>query len=339
MELTERKLNILKAIVKDYIETAEAVGSRTISKKYNLGVSAATIRNEMADLEVLGYLIQPHTSSGRVPSEKGYKLYVDSLMNGSELNDIEKHLIEETIQNNMNYMKDMIHETSKLISKLTNYTTIAVTKNVSNQSNIKHIQLVGLDTKTIVLVIVTDKGDIKNTNLMANMTIDQSKLNIISDNLTKKLSGKSITEIDEDFLNYIKYEISESSLFIDELVDALNFHIEENDTSMSLSGTTNIFNYPEFSDVLRAKTFLNMLEEKENISNMLKSKGIQKENLNIIIGSDNECEVAKDCSIITATYNIDKDVVGKISLIGPTRMDYAKVYSILNYMGLLLNKK
>ena len=339
MELTERKLNILKAIVKDYIETAEAVGSRTISKKYNLGVSAATIRNEMADLEELGYLIQPHTSSGRVPSEKGYKLYVDSLMNGSELNDIEKHLIEETIHNNMNYMKDMIHETSKLISKLTNYTTIAVTKNVSNQSNIKHIQLVGLDTKTIVLVIVTDKGDIKNTNLMANMTIDQSKLNIISDNLTKKLSGKSITEIDEDFLNYIKYEISESSLFIDELVDALNFHIEENDTSMSLSGTTNIFNYPEFSDGLRAKTFLNMLEEKENISNMLKSKGIQKENLNIIIGSDNECEVAKDCSIITATYNIDKDVVGKISLIGPTRMDYAKVYSILNYMGLLLNKK
>ena len=118
MELTERKLNILKAIVKDYIETAEAVGSRTISKKYNLGVSAATIRNEMADLEELGYLIQPHTSSGRVPSEKGYKLYVDSLMNGSELNDIEKHLIEETIHNNMNYMKDMIHETSKLISKL-----------------------------------------------------------------------------------------------------------------------------------------------------------------------------------------------------------------------------
>ncbi|MGL4796522.1 MAG: heat-inducible transcriptional repressor HrcA [Paraclostridium sp.] len=339
MELTERKLNILKAIVKDYIETAEAVGSRTLSKKYNLGVSAATIRNDMADLEELGYLIQPHTSSGRVPSEKGYKLYVDSLMNGSELNDIEKHLIEETIHNNMSYMKDMIHETSKLISKLTNYTTIAVTKNVSNQSNIRHIQLVTLDENSIVLIVVTDKGDIKNTNLITNMSIDQAKLNLISDNLTKKLIGRSITEIDEDFLNYIKYEISESSVFIDELVGALNFHMEESETSMSLSGATNIFNYPEFSDILRAKTFLNMLEEKENISSMLKSKGIQKENLNIIIGSDNECEVAKDCSIITATYNIDKDVVGKISLIGPTRMDYAKVYSILNYMGLLLNKK
>lgn len=339
MELTERKLNILKAIVKDYIETAEAVGSRTLSKKYNLGVSAATIRNEMADLEELGYLTQPHTSSGRVPSEKGYKLYVDSLMNGSELNDIEKHLIEEAILNNMNYMKDMIHETSKLISKITNYTAIAVTKNVSNQSNIKHIQLVGLDESNIVLIVVTDKGDIKNTNLATNISIDQSKLNLISDNLTVKLKGKTISEIDEDFLNYIKYEISESSIFIDELVGALNFHTEENETSMSLSGATNIFNYPEFSDILRAKTFLNMLEEKENISSMLKSKGIQKENLNIIIGSDNDCEIAKDCSIITATYNIDKDVVGKISLIGPTRMDYAKVYSILNYMGLLLNKK
>ena len=154
-ELNERKLNILKAIVKDYIDTAEAVGSRTLSKKYELGISAATIRNEMADLEEMGYLIQPHTSSGRIPSEKGYKLYVDSLMKEYELNTVEKHLIEESINKNMNYMNDLIHETSKLISKLTNYTTIAVTKNVSNLQNIKHIQLVGLDEKSIVLIIVT----------------------------------------------------------------------------------------------------------------------------------------------------------------------------------------
>ena len=338
-ELNERKLNILKAIVKDYIDTAEAVGSRTLSKKYELGISAATIRNEMADLEEMGYLIQPHTYSGRIPSEKGYKLYVDSLMKEYELNTVEKHLIEESINKNMNYMNDLIHETSKLISKLTNYTTIAVTKNVSNLQNIKHIQLVGLDEKSIVLIIVTEKGEIKNTTISTNTYIDQAKLNLISDKLTRKLAGKNICEIDEEFLNYIKYEIAENSLIIDKLVESLNFGIEKNETSISLSGATNIFNFPEFSDVVRAKTFLTMLEEKDNISNMLKSKGIQKENLNIIIGSDNQCEVAQDCSIITATYNIDKDVVGKISLIGPTRMDYAKVYSILNYMGLLLNKK
>ena len=339
MELNERKLNILKAIVKDYIETAEAVGSRTLSKKYELGVSAATIRNEMADLEELGYLIQPHTSSGRIPSEKGYKLYVDSLMKEYELDNVEKKLIKESINKNINYMNDLIHETSKLISKLTNYTTIAVTKNTSNIQVIKHVQLVRLNEKSMVLIVVTEKGEIKNTTISTNIQFDQSKLNLISDSLTKKLSGKNITEIDEEFLNYIKYEITENSLFIDKLIDALNFDFEENNTAISLSGATNIFNFPEFSDVVRAKTFLNMLEEKENISSMLKSKGIQKENLNIIIGSDNECKVAQDCSIITATYNIDKNVVGKISLIGPTRMDYSKVYSILNYMGLLLNQK
>lgn len=339
MELNERKLNILKAIVKDYIETAEAVGSRTISKKHDLGVSAATIRNEMADLEELGYLIQPHTSAGRVPSEKGYKLYVDSLMSQNELRDDEKLLIEQCLEKNVNHIKDLIHETSKLLSQLTNYTTVAVTKSLVNQSVIKHIQLVGMGDNKILLIVVTDKGDIKNANLLTNINLDQSKLNLISDNLTNKLSGKSITELDNRLIAFIKYEISEYSAFIDELVNTLNFNISEEDLSVSLNGATNIFSYPEFNDIIKAKSFLNMLEKKETITSMVRSKGIQKDNINIIIGSDNDCELAKDCSIVTATYNIDKDLVGRISFIGPTRMDYARIYSIVNYMSLLFNKK
>ncbi|MGX4600861.1 heat-inducible transcriptional repressor HrcA [Faecalimicrobium sp. JNUCC 81] len=339
MELNERKLNILKAIVKDYIETAEAVGSRTISKKHDLGVSAATIRNEMADLEELGYLIQPHTSAGRVPSEKGYKLYVDLLMSQNELRDDEKLLIEQCLEKNVNHIKDLIHETSKLLSQLTNYTTVAVTKSLVNQSVIKHIQLVGMGDNKILLIVVTDKGDIKNANLLTNINLDQSKLNLISDNLTNKLSGKSITELDNRLIAFIKYEISEYSAFIDELVNALNFNISEEDLSVSLNGATNIFSYPEFNDIIKAKSFLNMLEKKETITSMVRSKGIQKDNINIIIGSDNDCELAKDCSIVTATYNIDKDLVGRISFIGPTRMDYARIYSIVNYMSLLFNRK
>lgn len=339
MELNERKLNILKAIVKDYIETAEAVGSRTISKKHDLGVSAATIRNEMADLEELGYLIQPHTSAGRVPSEKGYKLYVDLLMGKSELTAQEKLLIEQSIDNNVNHINDLIHETSKLLSQLTNYTTVAVTKNMVKQSVIKHIQLVSMSDNNILLIVVTDKGDIKNANLSTNVYLDQSKLNLISDNLTNKLLGKSITDLDDRLIAFIKYEISEYSMLIDELIDALNFNMTEDDARVSLSGATNIFNYPEFNDILKAKSFLNMLEKKETIASMIKTEGIKKENLNIIIGSDNICEIAQDCSIITATYNIDKELVGKISFIGPTRMDYSKIYSIINYMSLLLNKK
>ena len=339
MELNERKLKILKAIVKDYIETAEAIGSRTISKKHDLGVSAATIRNEMADLEELGYLIQPHTSAGRVPSEKGYKLYVDLLMSQSELSDNEKILIEQCIQNNVNHIKDLIHETSKLLSQLTNYTTVAFTKSLVNQSVIKHIQLVEMSDNKILLIVVTDEGDIKNANLTTNIYLDQSKLNLISDNLTKKLAGKSITDLDKRLIAFIKYEISEYSAFIDELISALNFDISEEDFLVSLNGATNIFSYPEFNDILKAKSFLNMLEQKEIMASMMKSKGIQKDNINIIIGSDNDYELAQDCSIVTATYNIDKDLVGRISFIGPTRMDYSRIYAIVNYMSLLFNKK
>ena len=339
MELNERKLNILKAIVKDYIDTAEAVGSRSISKRYDLGISAATIRNEMADLEELGYLIQPHTSSGRVPSEKGYKLYVNSLMGNTELSDEEKIIIEKCIKQNVSNIKDLIHETSKLLSQLTNYTTVAVTKGLVNQSNIKHIQLVSMNNNEILLIVVTDKGDIKNAYISNDSYLEQSKLNLISDNLTKRLAGKSITEIDNNLIAFIKYEISEYSILIDNLINALSFNIVEDDLSVSLNGATNILNYPEFNDVIKARSFLNMLEKKETITTMVKSKGIQKDNINITIGSDNDCEIAKECSIVTATYNIDKDLVGKISFIGPTRMDYARIYAIVNYMSLLFNMK
>lgn len=339
MELNERKLNILKAIVKDYIDTAEAVGSRSISKRYDLGISAATIRNEMADLEELGYLIQPHTSSGRVPSEKGYKLYVNSLMGNTELSDEEKIIIEKCIKQNVSNIKDLIHETSKLLSQLTNYTTVAVTKGLVNQSNIKHIQLVSMNNNEILLIVVTDKGDIKNAYISNDSYLEQSKLNLISDNLTKRLEGKSITEIDNNLIAFIKYEISEYSILIDNLINALSFNIVEDDLSVSLNGATNILNYPEFNDVIKARSFLNMLEKKEAITTMVKSKGIQKDNINITIGSDNDCEIAKECSIVTATYNIDKDLVGKISFIGPTRMDYARIYAIVNYMSLLFNMK
>lgn len=339
MELNERKLNILKAIVKDYIDTAEAVGSRSISKRYDLGISAATIRNEMADLEELGYLIQPHTSSGRVPSEKGYKLYVNSLMGSTELSDEEKIIIEECIKQNVSNIKDLIHETSKLLSQLTNYTTVAVTKGLVNQSNIKHIQLVSMNNNEILLIVVTDKGDIKNAYISNDSYLEQSKLNLISDNLTKRLEGKSITEIDNNLIAFIKYEISEYSILIDNLINALSFNIVEDDLSVSLNGATNILNYPEFNDVIKARSFLDMLEKKETITTMVKSKGIQKDNINITIGSDNDCEIAKECSIVTATYNIDKDLVGKISFIGPTRMDYARIYAIVNYMSLLFNMK
>lgn len=338
MDLTQRQLNILKAIVKDYIETAEAVGSRTLSKKYNLGVSAATIRNEMSDLEDMGFLVQPHTSAGRIPTQKGYVIYVDSLMGDNELEDYEKEILQKCIKSNFKRVDDMIEELSKLLSSLTNYTTIAVYDNHREADTIKYIQLVSLSENKILLIVVSDNGEIKSRELDTTEELPQSKLNIISTNLSNKLAGKKIGDLNDTMVEYIKFEIGEYSEIVDDLVYLLNDVSDGDDYKISLNGATNIFNYPEFNDMVKAKSFLNMLEERENVAKIIGTKGIQKDNLNIVIGNEND-EMSTDLSIITATYNVQDNLQGKISFIGPTRMDYSKVYSILNYMSLLLNGK
>jgi heat-inducible transcriptional repressor len=338
MELNERKLNILTAIVKDYIQTAEAVGSRTLSKKYNLGISAATIRNEMSDLEELGYLIQPHASSGRIPTEQAYKLYVNYLMQRIELSEEDKYLIRECMESNAYHKKDFIYEVSKLLSKLTNYTTVALLSSDKVHSIIKNVHLVSMDDETILLIVITDTGSIKKSLLHTSVYFEQAKLNIIAETLNNKLIGKAIEDLDEDFINYIKYEISDNAILIDSLLRVMNSDMSDDKESLLLNGATNIFNYPEFNDMLKARTFLNMIEHKDAIESMLKSPGIKKDNITITIGSDNEFEEAKEYSIVTATYNVD-DSVGKISFIGPTRMDYAKIYSIINYMSILIDSK
>ncbi len=334
MDLTERQLNILKAIVKDYVETAEAVGSRTISKKYDFGISAATIRNEMSDLEDMGYLVQPHTSAGRIPTKKGYMLYVDSLMGNRELEENEKEMLRKCVENNFNRVDDLLDELSKILSSITNYTTVAVYDRNRGLRTIKHIQLVSLSPEKILLILVADNGEIKSREFDTFVELPQAKLNVISNSLSNKLSGKKFSELDEEMVAYIKYEIGEYSEIVDDLVYLLN---ADSDYKISMNGATNIFNYPEFSDMVKAKSFLNMLEERESLAKMIKTKGIQKDNLNIVIGNGDD--VSTDLSIITATYNVQDDLQGKISFIGPTRMDYSKVYSILNYMSMLLDGK
>lgn len=340
MELTDRQLNILKSIVKDYIETAEAVGSRTISKKYNLGISAATIRNEMSDLEDLGYLVQPHTSAGRIPTQKGYQLYVATMMSDNELEDEEKDMLQKFIVDNFNKGDDFLFELSKVLSMMTNYTTVAVYDRGSESKVIKYIQLVSLSETKIILIVVTEDGEIKSQEFDVNPGVSQAKLNLISSSLSNKLSGKKIKDLDENIISYIKYEIGEYSELIDDLVYLLNDVIDSDSGSVNIltNGATNILNHPEFSDMVKARSFLNMLEEKDNIAKIIDVKGIQKENINIVIGQ-NKDDFRIDLSIVTATYDLADSVHGKISFIGPTRMDYSKIYSILNYMSLLLDKK
>ena len=192
---------------------------------------------------------------------------------------------------------------------------------------------------SILLIVVTDIGDIKKTDIPTKKYLDQAKLNIISDNLTKKLAGKSITDIDNNLIAFIKYEIGEYSSIVDKLLSVLNSNVSDDDVSITLNGVTNILDYPEFNDVLKARSFLDMLETKETVAKIIQSKGILKDNTNIIIGSDNDCQQAQDCSVVTATYKVDNEQIGRISFIGPTRMDYSRIYSIINYMNILLNNK
>lgn len=316
------------------METAEAVGSRTISKKYDFGISAATIRNEMSDLEDMGYLVQPHTSAGRIPTKKGYMLYVDSLMGNRELEEHEKEMLRKCVENNFNRVDDLLDELSKILSSITNYTTVAVYDRNRGLRTIKHIQLVSLSPEKILLILVADNGEIKSREFDIFVELPQAKLNVISNSLSNKLSGKKFSELDEEMIAYIKYEIGEYSEIVDDLVYLLN---ADSDYKISMNGATNIFNYPEFSDMVKAKSFLNMLEERESLAKMIRTKGIQKDNLNIVIGNGDD--VSTDLSIVTATYNVQDDLQGKISFIGPTRMDYSKVYSILNYMSMLLDGK
>ncbi|MEJ8554307.1 heat-inducible transcriptional repressor HrcA [Tepidibacter sp. Z1-5] len=338
MSLTERKRKILEAIIKDYIENAEAVGSRTISKKYELGVSAATIRNEMSDLEEMGYLIQPHTSSGRVPSEKGYKLYVNSLMREDDLTDPERQVIKQSIIKNMGEVRYLLEDTLKLLSKFTNCTSVALTPKAS-EIKIKHLQIVHVSENSILLIIITDKGVVKNTLIKHTVQMNEEKINIISKMLSEHFVGKTMRDLDEEFIKHVHSKMLNYNNILDNILDGIYHNLSQtDDLEVLLNGVTNIFNFPEFNDIVKAKAFLNVLEEKQTVANILNTKGITKEHLNIVIGSDNYHDIIKDCSVITATCDIDGIVIGKIGIIGPTRMDYSKMCSIVNCVGEALKK-
>ncbi|MDR5657968.1 heat-inducible transcriptional repressor HrcA [Serpentinicella sp. ANB-PHB4] len=331
MKLNERKTLILQAIIQDYIQSAEPVGSRTLSKKYELGVSPATIRNEMSDLEELGYLKQPHTSSGRIPSDKGYRLYVDKLMETQKNAVLHNQQINTDIMRKFGEVEQLLEYSSKIISQLTNYTSIVLAPQIQ-ENKIKHIQLIPIDSNSILAVIVTETGVIRNPILRIRERISPDTLEQISNFINTKVQGKTIKEIEKVLLTEIQYELRQYSDVIETLVPELANVIEAvNDYGLYLSGTTNIFNFPEFNDLFKAKAFLTMLEERQLLSSLITTANDNK--LNISIGSENMHKEASECSLVTATYEIEGSVVGWLTVIGPTRMDYSNVVSSMIHLS------
>lgn len=330
MELTERKLKILQAIISDYVRSAEPVGSRTLSKKFDLGISPATIRNEMSDLEEMGYLTHPHTSAGRVPSDKAYRLYVNHLMKKHELTPVEKKLIAERLRANVTKFDETIRHAARLLSEITNLTSFAMTPS-QNEDTLKFINLLPVDEHTVVLMIVSESGKISNTALRLKVPYTEEGLQLLAKNMTYNYNGKKITDVlKEHIISSFETDIEAMSMLAENIMPNFMKTLEDMlNVNLYMDGLTNIFDIPEYNDLEKAKSFLTLLDKKDEFVKRLLER---EDGMIVTIGDENADTLMSDCSLITATYHVDGKMVGKIGVIGPTRMKYSEITSIVEYL-------
>ena len=328
MQLDERKVKILQAIIRNYLETGEPVGSRTISKYTDLNLSSATIRNEMADLEEMGYILQPHTSAGRIPSDKGYRLYVDAMMEEKEkeLEELKEMMIEKEDK-----MDHLLKQVAKLLAVNTNYATM-ISAPVVHKNKLKFIQLSRVDTHQLLAVIVMEGNVIKNSILHVTEELSDEtllKLNIL---LNTNLNGMALEEINLGTISMMKQQAGAHSDIVADVIDAIAEGIKaEEDLQIYTSGANNIFKYPELSDNQKASEIINTFEEKQMLTELVQERLADEENtgIQVYIGNETPIQTMKDCSVVTATYELGEGMRGTIGIIGPKRMDYDKVVSTL----------
>lgn len=330
MLLNDRKIKILEAIITDYIATAEPIGSRTIAKKYDLGISPATIRNEMSDLEELGFIEQPHTSAGRIPSQKGYRLYVDNLMRKRQLTEQEIEYLKSAISFNVNRIEYLMQQTAKALSMLTSYTTI-VTEPTSATVRIKHIQLVPIDENSIVAVIITDDKSVHNEVIRLKSVPNVNRLNDISGAINTLVSSYSIADIDKKSATALLERFPDNQELIAKALKAVIGAAQQaKDVHIYTSGVKNILGFPEFNDIEKAKNIFQALEEKDMLITLLgEDKEETAEKIQILIGDENSMKELQDCSIVRASYKAGDKAYGRIGVIGPTRMNYSQTVSVL----------
>lgn len=340
-ELDDRKTKILNAIIKNYMETGEPVGSRTISKYTDLNLSSATIRNEMADLEELGFIVQPHTSAGRIPSDKGYRFFVDHLMEekNQEVTDMKNFVIEHTEK-----MEQVLQQVAKVLATNTNYATMVSTPSY-HKNKVKFIQLSNVQDDQILAVIVTEGNIVKNKMIPVSEPIDNEtmlKLNIL---LNSNLNGLALSEINLGTIAKLKEQAGIHSDIIGDVLDTIAETMgADDDIRIYTSGTTNFFKYPELSDSEKASELINTFEEKQQLASLVTENLLDDENtgIQVYIGNESPIQTMRDCSVVTATYELGEGVRGTIGIVGPKRMDYEKVMDNLktlkNSLDGILNK-
>ena len=350
-QLDERKVKILKAIIKNYLETGEPVGSRTISKFTDMKLSSATIRNEMADLEELGYIVQPHTSAGRIPTDKGYRLYVDDMMSEKEQNITNRENEVAVKEQELSSMKDMLGEkvekveellqnVAKVLAKDTNYATMVTTPKVTG-NKLKFVQLSQLEANKILAVIVMEGNLIRNKVITVSEDLSQEnllKLNIL---INTTLTGLTLEQMNLSIVSKMENQAGEHINLVKEVLDAIVDTISSaDDLKIYTSGATNIFKYPELSDSTNASELIYALEEKQRLSDLVvdddnsvdEQDSSSNNGIQVYIGNETPIESMKDCSVVTATYELQDGMKGTIGIIGPKRMDYEKVVETLKNM-------
>lgn len=328
--LSERQLRILEAIISDFITTAQPVGSRTISKKYPLGISSATIRNEMADLEELGYLMQPHTSAGRIPSDLGYRLYVDALLNEHTISMEDKQAIQALLMNKIIEANDIAKQVARLLADFTQMVAV-VSIPKFNKCRLANLKLIKVTDQRVLLILVTDTGVVKNIQL-AIANADQLVLDKVADTLLTFLYGETIENIDMRAILKIKSSLSQLGNFVDYLIPILKDALKSlNGTELHSDGLTNVLSQQEFNDPDMAKNIFDFLSEDHNLDRLVDEIPVNK--ISVKIGSEIGVEILENCSIVSSSYKVDGRSDGKIMVIGPKRMDYGNVVSIVNYVS------
>lgn len=334
MGMDERKFRILQAIIDDYILTAVPVGSRTISKKYDMGLSSATIRNEMSDLEELGYLDQPHVSAGRIPSAKAYRLYVDQLLKTGRLRTDSDTAVRAHFGGRVRQMEDVMDRAAQVLSNLTNYTAVVLPP-TGSQPKIRNIQLVSVSDNAALAVIVTDAGVVRDAVIRVSEELDQDALYSVSRTLTDELAGKTLQEAADRMPEIIRGMQSQAEL-LEGLEDAMHTRQQESHPHVAIGGTSNMLSYPEYSDMEKARSFLSLMETRDRLADIIGQNGEMA--FTVRIGPETGVPEMADCSIVTATYTTGNGQQGTIGVIGPTRMQYSRVLAIMNTMGQQLSE-
>ena len=326
-ELDERKQKILHAIIQNYLETGEPVGSRTISKYADLGLSSATIRNEMSDLEEMGYIIQPHTSAGRIPSDMGYRFYVDQLMKEKEQEVTE---MKELMIQRQDKMELVLKQMAKVLAANTNYATM-ITSPQYHRTKLKFIQLSVISEDQLLAVVVAEGNVVKNKVIPISHGLDNEtilKLNIL---LNTSLNGLTMEEINLSTIAKLKEQAGIHSEVINSVLDAVAEAIQmDDDLEVYTSGTTNIFKYPELADSTKASALISAFEDKQQLASLMEDmKDGEDTGIQVYIGNETPGQTMKDCSVVTANYELGEGLRGTIGIIGPKRMDYEKVLGTL----------